>query len=98
MPRRTSYYASRPRVSRLGAWASQQSRPIASRAELEAAVAERDAEFPGEDIPRPPHWSGFRIKPVAIEFWRDGAFRLHDRVVFTRSAQDDAWSKTRLAP
>ncbi len=93
-----SYYASRPRVSRLGAWASQQSRPIASRAELEAAVAERDAEFPGEDIPRPPHWSGFRIKPVAIEFWRDGAFRLHDRVVFTRSAQDDAWSKTRLAP
>ncbi len=93
-----SYYASRPRTSRLGAWASQQSRPLASRADLEAAVAARDAEFPGEDIPRPPHWSGFRIKPLAIEFWSDGAFRLHDRIVFARGGLDEAWTKSRLAP
>ncbi len=93
-----SYYASRPRTSRLGAWASQQSRPLASRSDLEAAVAARDAEFPGEDIPRPPHWSGFRIKPLAIEFWSDGPFRLHDRIVFAREGLDEAWTKNRLAP
>ncbi len=93
-----AYYASRPRTSRLGAWASPQSRPLASRAELEAAVAARDAEFPGEEIPRPPHWSGFRIKPLAIEFWSDGAFRLHDRIVFSRAGLTETWSKARLAP
>lgn len=93
-----AYYASRPRGSRLGAWASQQSRPIADRAALEAAVAARDAEFPGEAIPRPPHWSGFRIKPLAIEFWADGPFRLHDRVLFSRAGLEEDWSKARLSP
>ena len=93
-----AYYASRPRVSRLGAWASRQSRPIADRAELEAAVAARDAQFPGDDVPRPPQWSGFRIQPLAVEFWSDGAFRLHDRILFSRSSLEDGWAKTRLSP
>ncbi|WP_181705823.1 pyridoxamine 5'-phosphate oxidase [Chthonobacter rhizosphaerae] len=91
------YYASRPRQSRIGAWASKQSRPLESRFALERAVAEVAARHPFGEIPRPPHWSGFRLKPVSIEFWQDGAFRLHDRVVFTR-ADDGSWSKARLYP
>lgn len=91
------YYASRPRQSRLGAWASKQSRPLESRFALEKAVAEVAARHPFGDIPRPPHWSGFRVRPVAIEFWQDGAFRLHDRVVFSRG-DDGAWAKARLYP
>lgn len=91
------YYASRPRQSRLGAWASKQSRPLESRFALEKAVAEVAARHPFGDIPRPPHWSGFRVKPVAIEFWQDGAFRLHDRVVFSRG-DDGTWAKARLYP
>ena len=93
-----AYFASRPRQSRLGAWASQQSRPLASRAALEDAFAAVDAKYPGEDIPRPPHWSGFRIKPLVMEFWSDGAHRLHDRIVFSRTAPDEPWVKARLAP
>jgi pyridoxamine 5'-phosphate oxidase len=93
-----AYFASRPRPSRLGAWASQQSRTLESRAVLEQAFAESDARFPGPDIPRPPHWSGFRIKPLAIEFWKDGAHRLHDRIRFSRSSVEGNWSKQRLYP
>lgn len=91
-----AYYATRPRGSRIGAWASAQSRPLDSRRTLEAAVAELEAKYGGDDIPRPAHWSGFRIKPVTIEFWQDGAFRLHDRIVFARAG--DRWETTRLYP
>ena len=90
------YYASRPRGSRIGAWASKQSRPLESRFALEKAVAEYTARHPVGDIPRPPHWSGFRILPTQIEFWHDRPFRLHDRVVFT--LKDGGWEKTRLYP
>jgi pyridoxamine 5'-phosphate oxidase len=93
-----AYYRSRPRQSRIGAWASPQSRPLKDRAQLEEAFAAFDAKHPGETIPRPPHWSGFRIKPLAIEFWSDGAHRLHDRILFARDTVDSPWSKTRLAP
>jgi pyridoxamine 5'-phosphate oxidase len=90
------YYASRPRLSRIGAWASQQSRPLESKFALEKAVAEVTMKYPVGDIPRPPHWSGFRVKPVEIEFWKDGAFRLHDRIKFVRDGA--GWTKTRLYP
>lgn len=90
------YYASRPRLSRIGAWASQQSRPLESKFALEKAVAEVTLKYPVGDIPRPPHWSGFRVKPVEIEFWKDGAFRLHDRIKFVRDGS--GWTKTRLYP
>jgi pyridoxamine 5'-phosphate oxidase len=92
------YYASRPRLSRVGAWASNQSRPLEGRADLEAAVAHYTAKFGSEDIPRPVYWSGFRVTPVEIEFWMDGAFRLHDRIVFRQPEAPGAWSKTRLFP
>ena len=92
------YFASRPLDSRIGAWASQQSRPLESRFALEKAVAGYAAKFGLGEIPRPPHWTGFRIAPVYMEFWRDGAFRLHDRIVFRRAAPGDAWTKTRLYP
>ncbi|MGY2050065.1 pyridoxamine 5'-phosphate oxidase [Methylobacterium sp. JK268] len=91
-----AYFASRPRDSRLGAWASQQSQPLESRGALERAVAEVGARFPEGEVPRPPHWTGFRVAPVALEFWQDGAFRLHDRVRFTKAG--DGWEKARLFP
>jgi len=90
------YYASRPRGSRIGAWASKQSRPLESRFALEKAVAEYTARYPIGEIPRPPHWSGFRLDPQSIEFWHDRPFRLHDRVLFSRQA--GVWDKTRLYP
>ncbi|WP_108659419.1 pyridoxamine 5'-phosphate oxidase [Acuticoccus kandeliae] len=90
-----AYFASRPRGSQVGAWASDQSRPAKDRAELERRVAERDAEFPG-DVPRPPHWSGYRITPVEIEFWQNGDYRLHDRFRFVPSGS--GWTITRLFP
>jgi len=93
-----AYYASRPRVSRIGAWASQQSRPLADRAALMAAVDRFDAEYPGESVPRPPYWSGYRLSPLRVEFWHDGAFRLHDRFIFTRQAEGQPWSVQRLFP
>ena len=92
-----AYFASRPRGSRIGAWASKQSRPLESRFALEKAVAEYTAKFVIGEIPRPEHWSGFRIMPRTIEFWHDRPFRLHDRIVFSRSTGDD-WEKTRLYP
>jgi pyridoxamine 5'-phosphate oxidase len=93
-----AYYASRPRGSRIGAWASKQSRPLESRFALEKAVAEYTAKYAIGDIPRPDYWSGFRIRPVAIEFWHDRPFRLHDRVRFWREKPEGSWEKTRLYP
>lgn len=93
-----AYFYSRPRGSRIGAWASQQSRPLESRMGLEKAVARYTAKFGLGDIPRPAYWSGFRIRPVEIEFWRDGTFRLHDRQVFRRSRPAGGWSSQRLYP
>ncbi len=91
-----AYFASRPRGSRIGAWASRQSRELESRFALEKAVAEYTARHAVGEIPRPEHWSGFRILPRSIEFWQDRPFRLHDRMVFTGT--DGAWSKKRLYP
>ena len=90
------YFASRGRASRIGAWASAQSRQLGSREELERAVAEMEARYV-EDVPRPPHWGGFVIHPVEIEFWHDGKDRLHDRFLFTRDGADD-WDIKRLSP
>jgi pyridoxamine 5'-phosphate oxidase len=92
-----AYYASRPRISRLGAWASDQSRPLDARLTLEQRLAEYEAKYPGEDIPRPPHWSGYRVLPDSFEFWQNMPFRLHDRTVYTRSA-DGSWAVGKLFP
>ena len=93
-----AYYATRPMGSRIGAWASAQSRPLESRFALEKAVAGYTAKFALGNIPRPPHWSGFRVTPVEIEFWHDRPFRLHERITFRRSAVGAAWNKQRLYP
>lgn len=92
-----TYFASRPRGSRIGTWASKQSRPLESRFALEKAVAEYTARYAIGTIPRPEYWTGFRIKTQTIEFWHDRPFRLHDRVVFTQT-EDGGWSKERLYP
>lgn len=91
------YYRSRPRGSRIGAWASQQSRPLESRYALEKAVATMTAKFGVGEIPRPEYWSGFRIAPQQLEFWSNGQFRLHHRLRFDRT-EDGAWSRSRLYP
>ena len=91
-----AYFASRARDSRIGAWASQQSRPLESRFALEKAVAKQAARFAIGEIPRPAYWSGFRITPIQMEFWQDKPFRLHDRVRFTR--EGDGWQRHRLYP
>jgi pyridoxamine 5'-phosphate oxidase len=95
-----AYYASRPRGSRIGAWASRQSRPLEGRWALEKAVAEYTLKFGVGDIPRPPHWSGFRVLPRRIEFWRDMPFRLHERRVFHREGPEGAatWREELLYP
>ena len=92
-----AYFATRPRGSRIGAWASQQSRSLESRKALEQAVEAMTAKYPG-DIPRPPYWSGFRVTPLEMEFWHDRPFRLHERVVFRRGAVGQVWNKQRLYP
>ena len=96
-PEADAYYASRSRKSRLGAWASRQSQPLESRAALMAEVARVTAEK-GPSPERPPFWGGFRIVPVEIEFWADGAFRLHDRFVWRREGEDAPWQVQRLNP
>jgi pyridoxamine 5'-phosphate oxidase len=93
-----AYFASRARDSRIGAWASQQSRPLESRFALEKAVAKYAAQYAIGNVPRPAYWSGFRVVPVYIEFWHDRPFRLHDRTVFRRNGPNEAWSKERLYP
>ena len=92
------YYKTRARGSRIGAWASKQSRPLEGRFSLEKAVAEYTARYAIGDIPRPPYWSGFRIRPLSIEFWHDRQFRLHDRIEFRRDVPEGAWEKVRMYP
>jgi pyridoxamine 5'-phosphate oxidase len=91
-----AYFQSRPRDSRIGAWASRQSRPLESRFALEKAVAVHAAKYAIGEVPRPPHWTGFRLAPVSLEFWHDRPFRLHDRLIFSRI--EAGWSRQRLYP
>lgn len=93
-----AYYASRARGSQIGAWASQQSTPLSDRETLEARVAEFEEKFANQDVPRPSHWSGWLIKPQEIEFWQDGDFRLHDRIVYRRPDDVSGWQTVRLFP
>ena len=94
-----AYFASRPRQSRLGAWASPQSAVVKSRDELEQHMQEVEARFAGEEaIPRPPHWGGYRVMPEQIEFWQGRSSRLHDRIVLSRPDGADGWEQVRLAP
>ncbi len=92
-----AYFATRPRTSQLGAWASRQSRPLKSRPHLMARVAKYEAKFLTGAVPRPPHWSGFRVVPSYIELWVAGTFRLHDRTLFERT-DDDSWTSRKLNP
>lgn len=92
------YFHSRARGSRIGAWASKQSRPLESRFALEKEVARYTAKYAIGEVPRPPHWSGIRIVPTYIEFWKNGKFRLHDRIIFTRDDARTDWQKTRFYP
>lgn len=93
-----AYFATRARASQIGAWASQQSRPLESRFALEKAVAAYAAKFHIGAVNRPPHWSGFRVTPLEIEFWHSRLSRLHERIVFRRASADGDWIKTRLYP
>jgi pyridoxamine 5'-phosphate oxidase len=93
-----AYFATRPRGRQLGAWASQQSRPLASRAELEARLSELTDRFEGMPVPRPPYWSGLRVRPLAIEFWRNRVNRLHERELYVREKPGAPWSVTLLNP
>lgn len=92
------YFATRPKLSQIGAWASRQSSPLESRLAFEKAVALATAKYAVGTVPRPPFWSGFRVLPLVIEFWHDRPFRLHDRVEYRRAAPTLPWSKTRLYP
>lgn len=93
-----AYFRTRDRGARLGAWASTQSRPLEERLALEKRIAEFALKFGVGDIPRPPHWRGYRIVPLSFEFWRNRPFRLHDRLVFTREGPGAPWAKSRLFP
>lgn len=91
-----AYFASRPRESRLGAWASQQSRPVRDRSALEERVKALEAEYEGREIPRPPYWGGYRVEPEVVEFWQGRENRLHDRLVYRR--RGEGWKVERLQP
>jgi pyridoxamine 5'-phosphate oxidase len=93
-----AYFATRARLAQIGAWASKQSAPLESRLAFEKAIALYTTRFAVGRVPRPPHWSGYRIVPSSIEFWEDRPFRLHDRIEFHRPAPGTPWSKTRLYP
>ncbi len=93
-----AYFATRARLSQIGAWASKQSAPLESRLAFEKAVALATARYATGAVPRPPFWVGYRLMPLIIEFWHDRPYRLHDRVEFRRAAPGDAWTKTRLYP
>ncbi len=90
------YFEERPRISQLGAWASSQSRSLASRAELDAKLQEAERRYEGMPVPRPPHWGGYLLVPHRVEHWVEGAFRLHDRIRYDRDG--DGWKTTRLFP
>lgn len=93
-----AYFKTRSRGARIGAWASDQSRPMDGRFALEKKVAAKTAEFGVREVPRPPHWSGYRLSPLQIEFWVNRPFRLHDRLVFRRDAVDEKWRTEKLYP
>ena len=93
-----TYFATRPKGAQIGAWASQQSRPLESRLAFEKAIAVYATKYALGTVPRPAHWSGYRIVPISIEFWQDRPFRLHDRIEFRRSGPGAAWTKTRMYP
>jgi len=95
-PESAAYFATRPRGSQLAAWASQQSRPLRSREELDRRYAELESEYEGRDVPLPPHWGGYRLHPEAIEFWEHRENRLHDRLRYTRARE--GWKVERLSP
>jgi pyridoxamine 5'-phosphate oxidase len=93
-----AYFATRPRLAQIGAWASKQSAPLESRHAFEKAIALYTAEFMVGAVPRPPNWTGYRLLPLTVEFWDERPFRLHDRIEFRRDAADAPWRKTRLYP
>ncbi|MDR3449143.1 MAG: pyridoxamine 5'-phosphate oxidase [Alphaproteobacteria bacterium] len=93
-----AYFATRPRGSQIGAWASMQSRSLASRANLEQRAAAIEAKYAGKEVPRPPHWGGYRVAPLVMEFWQARDFRLHDRFQYRRDNAQALWTQERLAP
>jgi pyridoxamine 5'-phosphate oxidase len=93
-----AYFASRPRESQIGAWVSQQSRPLESRAALEQSVRDHEKKFEGKEVPRPPYWGGYRLVPAMIEFWQERPYRLHDRIVYRRASVKEGWRWERLYP
>lgn len=93
-----AYFASRPRISQLGAWASHQSQPLKAREELLERYAALEKQYAGKAVPRPPHWGGFRVAPLAVEFWKNGEGRLHHRELYTRASPAAPWTMTLLNP
>jgi len=93
-----AYFATRPRVSQLGAWASDQSAPLRAREELEKRFSDLERKYQGKDVPRPPHWSGYRVAPLAVEFWENRPGRLHQRELYARKAPGAPWTMTLLNP
>jgi pyridoxamine 5'-phosphate oxidase len=93
-----AYFATRARLAQIGAWASKQSAPLESRLAFEKAIALATAKYAVGSVPRPPHWTGYRLQPTTMEFWQDRPFRLHDRIEFRREHAGAPWSKTRLYP